>query len=73
MDPFFTKLMELILFFIIFPVTFKAMMSVDLAKHFQKGAIWQIQIITIFLSLALSYLVTRTFAWLIELSTGLIN
>ncbi len=73
MDPFFQALMELILFFIIFPVTFKAMMSFDLAKHFQKGAIWQIQIITIFLSLALSYLVTRTFAWLIELSTGLIN
>ncbi len=73
MDPFFATLMELLLFFVIFPVTFKAMMAVDLAKHFHKGAVWQIQIITIFLSLALSYLVTRTFAWLIDLSTGLIN
>ncbi len=72
MDPTQAALIELILFFIIFPVTFKAMMALDITKGFQKGAVWQIQIIYIFLSIALAYLVSSGLFRLIELSHRLL-
>ena len=68
MDPIQGALIELILFFIIFAVTFKAMMSLDITKAFHKGAVWQIQIIYIFLSIGLAYLVSSGLYRLIELT-----
>ena len=73
MDPIQSAILELILFFIIFPVTFKAMMSVDITPYFKKGAIWQMQIIYIFISLALAYLVVQALMQLIGLMTRLIT
>ncbi len=68
MDPFTSAIFEALLFFIILAVTFKAVMTADITKVFQKGAIWQIQIVYIFFSIALSYLVTKALMNLIDLS-----
>ncbi len=73
MEAWHAALIELLLFFIVFPLTFKALMSLDIGKMFQKGAIWQMQITVIFISIALSYLVTRGVMNLIELSTKLLS
>ncbi|GEM_PF-550159 len=64
---------EVLFFFLILAVTFKAFMRLDITKHFQKGAIWQIQIVYIFTSIALSYLVLKAFMNLIELFQRLFN
>ncbi len=64
-------LFEVLLFFILLAVTFKAMMSLDITRYFQKGAVWQIQIIYIFLSIALSYLVLQAVMNLIYISQRL--
>jgi uncharacterized membrane protein YwzB len=69
MDPLQSAITELILFFILFPLTFKAMMAADISSIFKKGAIWQIQIIYIFISIGLAYLVTRGLMRLIELTS----
>ena len=69
MESVHAAIVELLMFFIVFPVTFKAMMAVNIAKHFQRGAIWQIQIMTIFISVVLSYLFVRAIMHMIELST----
>jgi uncharacterized membrane protein YwzB len=67
-----TSITELFLFFIIFAVTFKALMKLDIAPYFQKGAIWQIQVIYVFLSIALTYLVTSALMNLIRLMSILL-
>ncbi len=64
---------EVLLFFLILAVTFKAFMSLDITKHFRKGSVWQIQIVYIFASIALSYLVLKAFMNLIELFQRLFN
>jgi uncharacterized membrane protein YwzB len=69
MDPLQNAISELILFFIIFPITFKAMMAADISSIFKKGSVWQIQIIYIFISIGLAYLVTRGLMRLIELTS----
>ncbi len=68
MDPLTTAIFEALLFFIMLAVTFKAIITADITKIFQKGAIWQIQIIYIFLSIALAYLVTKALMNLIDIS-----
>ncbi|MFW6298752.1 MAG: DUF1146 family protein [Bacillota bacterium] len=68
MDPLGLAILEGLLFFIIFAVTFKALMNVDITKAFQKGAIRDIQIIYIFLALALSYLVLKAIMNLVTIS-----
>lgn len=68
MDPFTTAIFETLLFFILLAVTFKAIMTADITKIFQKGAIWQIQITYIFISIALAYLVTKALMNLIDMS-----
>ncbi|MFH5881974.1 MAG: DUF1146 family protein [Candidatus Izemoplasmataceae bacterium] len=67
MDIVQTSITEIFLFFLIFIITFKAVMRLELAKYFQKGAIWQIQVIYVFLSIALAYLVTSALMNLIRL------
>jgi len=71
MDPNALALLEALLFFVILAITFKAMMAFDVHKHFQKGAVWQMQITVIFMSLALSYLVLKAIMNLIIISVQL--
>ncbi len=68
MDPITLGLFETLLFFIILGVTFKALMMMDITKLFQKGAIWQMQITVIFLSISIAYLVTKALMNLIDIS-----
>ncbi len=72
MDPFLLGIFEIILFFILLALTFSAIMRLDITKHFQKGAIWQMQIIYIFSAIALSYLVLKAIMNLIEISYRLL-
>ncbi len=67
------NILEVFLFFIFLGVSFKALMATRIQSMFLRGAIWQIQIITIFLSLALAYLVTQAVIRLIEISTSLVG
>jgi uncharacterized membrane protein YwzB len=67
------NILESLLFFIFLGLSFKALMASRIPEMFIKGAIWQIQIVTIFLSLALSYLVTQALMRLIEISTSFIG
>ena len=71
MNPNAIIIIEGFVFFIILGVSFKALMAFDIAKHFFKGAIWQMQITVIFLSIALSYLVTAAIMRLIQISLNL--
>ncbi len=68
MDPITLGLFETLLFFIILGVSFKALMTMDITKIFQKGAIWQMQITVIFFSIAMAYLVTKALMNLIDIS-----
>ncbi len=68
MDPLSLAIIEAAFFFIALGLSFKALMKMDLAKHFEQGAIWQIQIIYIFLAIALAYLVSRALINLIDIS-----
>jgi uncharacterized membrane protein YwzB len=67
------NILEVFLFFIFLGVSFKALMATRIQSMFLRGAIWQIQIITIFLSLALAYLVTQAVIRLIEISTSFVG
>jgi len=67
------NILESLLFFIFLGLSFKALMASRIPEMFIKGAIWQIQIVTIFLSLALAYLVTQSLMRLIEISTSFIG
>jgi uncharacterized membrane protein YwzB len=67
------NILESLLFFIFLGLSFKALMASRIPEMFIKGAIWQIQIVTIFLSLALAYLVTQALMRLIEISTSFIG
>ena len=71
MDPRSLALLEGLLFFILLAVSFKALMAFEVHKHFQKGAIWQMQITVIFASLALSYLVLKAIMNMIIISIQL--
>lgn len=73
MEAWHAAMIEILLFFVIFPITFKALMSLDIGKMFHKGAIWQMQITVIFISIALAYLVTRGVMNLIEITTKLLG
>jgi uncharacterized membrane protein YwzB len=67
------NILESILFFVFLGLSFKALIASRIPEMFIKGAIWQIQIVTIFLSLALAYLVTQALMRLIEISTSFIG
>jgi uncharacterized membrane protein YwzB len=67
------NILEVFLFFIFLGVSFKALMATRIQSMFLRGAIWQIQIITIFFSLALAYLVTQAVIRLIEISTSFVG
>ena len=67
------NILESLLFFIFLGLSFKALMASRIPEMFIKGAIWQIQIVTIFMSLALAYLVTQALMRLIEISTSFIG
>jgi uncharacterized membrane protein YwzB len=67
------NILESLLFFIFLGLSFKALMASRIPEMFIKGAIWQIQIVTIFMSLALAYLVTQSLMRLIEISTSFIG
>ena len=73
MNPVYSALMELLLFFIVFPVTFKIFMALDINSWFRKGSVWQIQLFIIFSSIIMAYLFTRSIIHLIELSITLFN
>ncbi|TVP95429.1 MAG: DUF1146 domain-containing protein [Acholeplasmatales bacterium] len=68
MDTLLLAWSELLLFFIVFPLTFKALMAADLSQFFQKSAIWQIQTMYVLLSIALAGVVTATLIRLIDLT-----
>ncbi len=61
-------ILELILFFIIFPIMFKILMAMHIPQIFKKYAVWQIQLFIIFSSIILAYLFSRAIVHLIELS-----
>lgn len=65
-------ILEFFLFFLFFALTFKALMSIDISKAFFKNALWQMQIITIFVALALTYLVNQAVMRLIELALSIL-
>ena len=67
------NILETIVFFVFLGLSFKALMASRIPEMFIKGAIWQIQIVTIFLSLALAYLVTQSVIRLIEISTSFLG
>jgi len=67
------NIFESIIFFVFLGLSFKALMASRIPEMFIKGAIWQIQIVTIFMSLALAYLVTQSLMRLIEISTSFIG
>ncbi len=71
MNPNAIVIIEALMFFVVLGVTFKALMSFDITKHFHKNAIWQMQITVIFASIALSYLVTKALMTLIQISLNL--
>jgi len=71
MDPIALAIFEALLFFVLLAVTFKAVMEIEIAKHFRKGAIWQIQLFTIFLSIGLGYLVLAAVMNLIHITLEL--
>ncbi len=65
-------ILEFFLFFLFFALTFKALMSMDIGKAFFKNAVWQMQIITIFIALALAHLVNQAVLRLIELALNIL-
>jgi len=65
-------LFELVLFFIVFAISFQAFSAFDLEKFFKKGYTWHIQIIYIFSAIIFSYLFTKAIVNLVDLSTALI-
>ncbi len=71
MDQMTMDIFEALLFFIILAVTFKAIVKIDITKHFEKGAIWQMQITYVFLAIGLSYLVLKAIMNLVEISRRL--
>ncbi len=73
MDPVALGIFETLLFFILLALSFTALMRIDLTKYFQKGAIWQIQIIYIFTAIALSYLVLKAIMNLITISLRILG
>ncbi|MFP4077591.1 MAG: DUF1146 family protein [Bacillota bacterium] len=68
MDPLGLAIFEGLLFFVIFAITFKALMKMDITPIFQKGAIREMQIVYIFLAIALSYLVLKAIMNLVSIS-----
>lgn len=68
MDPLGLAIFEGLLFFVIFAITFRALMKMDITPIFQKGAIRDMQFIYIFLAIALSYLVLKAIMNLVTIS-----
>ncbi len=73
MDPFGLAVFEGLLFFIILAITFKSLMKMDITPIFPKGAIRDMQIIYIFLAIALSYLVLKGIMNLVTISITLFS
>jgi uncharacterized membrane protein YwzB len=63
---------ELLLFFVVFGISFQIFSAFDLSKFFKKGFTWQIQIIYIFSTVIFSYLFTKAIVNLIALSSSLL-
>lgn len=68
MDPLGLAIFEGLLFFVIFAITFRALMRIDITKAFQKGYIREMQIVYIFMAIALSYLVLKAIMNLVTIS-----
>ena len=68
MDPFGLAIFEGLLFFIIFAITFRSLMKMDITPIFQKGAIRDMQVVYIFIAIALSYLVLKAIMNLVTIS-----
>lgn len=48
----------LIMFFTLIPLNFRALMAIDFSKMFRYNSTWQIRLITVFLSIIISFLVS---------------
>lgn len=73
MDLFLLGIFEMLLFFILLALSFNALMRIDISKHFQKGAIWQMQVVYVFIAISLSYLVLKAIMNLIDIMYRLIG
>lgn len=67
MDPQLSALLELIMFFVFFPLAFQAFVAFDLSKFFKKNYNWQIQFIYIISAIIFAYLASNSLLRLFDL------
>ena len=67
MDPQLSALLELLMFFVFFPLAFQAFAAFDLSKFFKKNHNWQIQFIYIISAIIFAYLASNSLLRLFEL------
>lgn len=70
MEEKYLYIMQLTLFFVMLPITFKALMSLRIEELFKKNHIWQIQVMFIIFSVILSYFFVDALMGLVRLSLG---
>ena len=68
MDDSLFNLLRLVFFFIFMSVSFKALMASRIEEMFKKNALWQIQLMTIFLSIIIGYLLSEALVSLMEMT-----
>ncbi len=73
MDPLALAIFEGLLFFIIFAITFRSLMSMDISPIFKKGSIREMQFIYIFMSIAITYLVLKAIMNLVTISITILG
>jgi len=71
MDAYIMNIMEMLLFFVTFPIVFQAFNAFDTSRIFRKGFVWQIQILYIFGSVIVTYLFAKAIVNLIYLSSNI--
>ncbi|MCF7927247.1 MAG: DUF1146 family protein [Candidatus Izimaplasma sp.] len=73
MNLFASNIVELALFFIVFPFILKLFDAIMFEKVFRKNHVKEIQLIYIFSAIIFSYLFTKAIMNIIYLSTSIIN
>jgi len=71
MDTSILNLMEILLFFAVFPIVFQAFNAFDTTRIFRKGFVWQIQALYIMGSVIITYLFCKAIINLIYLSSNI--
>lgn len=56
-----------IVFIVLIPINYRALMAIDFSKMFRKNSTWQIRLLVTFFSIIISFLISYAFVYTLEL------